>query len=218
MAKSNSNFSALFDVELDTSNIQKQLDAAAKNIKAKIGVEVDTKGISGVSKEMDKATQAINQTSTAMDNAELSFNAANEIFSTTIDIITAMVDQVYELDAAITEFTKVSDLSGESLTKYIGQLNEMGDSVARTGSEMLEAATEFRKNGFNDQDAATLGQVASQFQNIADEAISAGDSASFIISQLIAFNMEAEESTHIIDAVNEVKLFDLYKQGELLGT
>ena len=218
MAKSNSNFSALFDVELDTSNIQKQLDSAIKNIKAKVGLEVDAKGIKGISTEMDKATESINATSNAMDNAELSFNAANEIFSTTIDIITAMVDQVYELDTAITEFTKVSDLSGESLTKYIGQLNEMGNSVARTGSEMLEAATEFRKNGFNDQDAATLGQVASQFQNIADEAISAGDSASFIISQLIAFNMEAEESTHIIDAVNEVKLFDLYKQGELLET
>lgn len=42
------------------------------------------------------------------------------------------------------------------------------------------------------------------YQNVADEAVSAGDSADFIISQMKAFNIEAEDSLHIIDAVNEV--------------
>lgn len=76
---------------------------------------------------------------------------------------------------------------------------------------MLQATTEFRKNGFNDEDAAQLGQIASMYQNVSDEAISAGDSASFIIAQLTAFgdsmagfSSEAEKATHVIDAVNEV--------------
>lgn len=63
---------------------------------------------------------------------------------------------------------------------------------------------EFRKNGFNDQDAATLAKTAAMFQNVSDEAISAGDSASFIISQMIAFGIEAENAQSIIDKVNEV--------------
>lgn len=67
---------------------------------------------------------------------------------------------------------------------------------------------EFRKNGFNDQDAAQLAKISSMFQNVADETISAGDSAGFIISQLIAFNQTsgdvAANATHIIDSVNEV--------------
>lgn len=75
---------------------------------------------------------------------------------------------------------------------------------------------EFRKNGFNDDDAATLGLVATQFQNIADEAISAGDSASFIISQLIAFNQEAEDATHIIDAVDSLAALTGLIDGNLL--
>lgn len=69
---------------------------------------------------------------------------------------------------------------------------------------MVEAATEFRKNGFNDDDSAILATVASKFSNVADEAISAGESASFIISQMIAFNIEAENAESIIDKVNEV--------------
>lgn len=68
---------------------------------------------------------------------------------------------------------------------------------------MIEAATEFRKNSFNDQDSATLAKVASVYQNVADEAISAGDSASFIISQMKAFNIASQDAQHIIDAVNE---------------
>lgn len=67
---------------------------------------------------------------------------------------------------------------------------------------------EFRKNGFNDQDAAQLAKISSMFQNVADETISAGDSAGFIISQLIAFNQTtgdvAANATHIVDAVNSV--------------
>ena len=69
---------------------------------------------------------------------------------------------------------------------------------------MVDATKQFRKNGYNDEDAAQLALVASQFQNVADEQISAGEAADFLISQLIAFNYTAEESTHIVDAINEV--------------
>ena len=73
---------------------------------------------------------------------------------------------------------------------------------------MVDAATEYRKNGFNDQDAAQLARVSSMFQNVADESISTGDAAQFLISQLIAFNKTTGDvegnAMHIADALNEV--------------
>lgn len=73
---------------------------------------------------------------------------------------------------------------------------------------MVSAATEYRKNGFNDQDAAQLARVSSMFQNVADESISTGDAAQFLISQLIAFNKTTGDvegnAMHIADALNEV--------------
>lgn len=69
---------------------------------------------------------------------------------------------------------------------------------------MVASASEFRKNSFNDQDSATLARVAALYQNVADGAISASDSASFIISQMKAFGIEAENSIDIINAVNAV--------------
>lgn len=69
---------------------------------------------------------------------------------------------------------------------------------------MVDSATEFRKSGFSEEDSATLAGVAAMYQNVADDAISAGESANFIISQMKAFGLEAEDATHIIDALNEV--------------
>lgn len=63
---------------------------------------------------------------------------------------------------------------------------------------------EFRKNGFNDEDAAGLAELSAKFQNVADEELSAGEAASFMIAQMVAFGIEAEDASRIIDSVNEV--------------
>ena len=80
---------------------------------------------------------------------------------------------------------------------------------------MVEAATQFRKNSFNDSDSATLAKVATTFQNVADESVSAADSASFIIAQMKAFNIEADNAEHIIDAVNAVSNNYAVSSGQL---
>ena len=69
---------------------------------------------------------------------------------------------------------------------------------------MVNAATEFVKAGFSESDAATLGYIASMYSNVADEEVAVGEAANFMIAQMAAFNIEAEDSMHIIDAVNEV--------------
>lgn len=122
-----------------------------------------------------------------------------------------MVQNVFELDAALTEYKKVSDLTGKSLQKYTDQAYKAGRETARTGTEMIEAATQFKKMGYTDQQSMQLATTATMFQNIADAEISAGDAALFINSQLKGFssqfdqfNSKGEASMHVIDSVNEV--------------
>lgn len=122
MAKTRSNYSILVDVELDTSNIQKQLD---KNAKVQLNTTDAIKSLLGLDN--------------AMEDTSLTFQAANEVFSTTKDILMSMVNQVYELDSAIIEFQKVSDLTGDALDNYVQKLNDMGDSVAKTGKPKCQA-------------------------------------------------------------------------------
>lgn len=115
-----------------------------------------------------------------------------------------MASETATLDKSLTEFKKVSDLSGTSLDNYVQKLSQLGQTVARTASEMVDSATEFRKSGFSDDDAAQLAQIAEMYRNVADESLSSGDAASFIISQMKAYGIEAQNAMHIIDAVNEV--------------
>ena len=111
------------------------------------------------------------------------------------------IETVKEFDSTLVEFRKVSDLAGDSLTAYTQKLAEMGEVTGSTMTAMVSAATEFKKSGYSDEDAATLASVAEMYRNISDEELSASESASFIIAQAKAFNFTADESMHIIDAV-----------------
>lgn len=119
------NYSILADVELNTSKIQQQLNRNLKGLKVNL--------------DANNATRSLNSLNSSATDTYLTFQAANEIFSRSVEIISSMVDQVYELDAAIIEFQKVSDLSGQSLDNYIEKLNEMGNAVARTGKPKCQA-------------------------------------------------------------------------------
>lgn len=125
MAKKNSNYSILVDVELQLDDIQRQLDKAAKDMKLDLNTSATKKGLDDIS---DSA-----------EDVSLTFQAANAIFSKTIDIIANMTEEVYALDRALTEFKKVSDLSGTSLDSYVQKLSTMGSAVARTGKPKCQA-------------------------------------------------------------------------------
>ena len=78
----------------------------------------------------------------AAENLGLTFQEANLIMSRSLDIITSMVDEVYALDSSLTEFKKVSDLSGASLDNYTSKLSEIGKTVARTGKPKSQARSD----------------------------------------------------------------------------
>ena len=118
-----SQYSILVDVDFSTSQIQQKLRQAAQN--AKINFDVDSGSI-------DQATKAA-------ENLGLTFQEANLIMSRSLDIITSMVDEVYALDSSLTEFKKVSDLSGASLDNYTNKLSAIGKTVARTGKPKSQA-------------------------------------------------------------------------------
>ena len=139
------------------------------------------------------------------------YMSVTTVFYQGVHAIKSMVNEVKNLDDSLTEFKKVSDLAGDSLDRYVKKAYEAGETVAKTGRQVIEASTEFKKSGYTDDQSLELGRIALMYSNIADEEINAGDAASFIIAQLKAFNLEAEDATktlenaqHVIDSVNEV--------------
>lgn len=118
--------------------------------------------------------------------------------------INEAVTTVKEFDDAITDFKKVSDLSGDSLDKYNKKLGELGLTVGRTRTEMVQNATKMKQAGYSDEDSAKLATLASKYQNVADSEISASEASAFLVSQMKAYNLNADQATTILDQLNEV--------------
>lgn len=95
----------------------------------------------------------------------IQFGAITAVIRGVTSGIGDMVRNVYELDTALTEFKKVSDLSGDGLKAYTDEAYKLGRTVAKTGTEMVQASTEFRKSGYSDEDSLQLAKVASWIQD-----------------------------------------------------
>lgn len=114
------------------------------------------------------------------------------------------INSIKELDVSLTELSKVSDLTGSQLKSFTDRAYDAGRAISRTGKEVIDATTEFRKAGYDIETAFKLSQDALLFTNIADGIDDAKEASSSMIAILKGFNMEAESSTHIINALNEV--------------
>ena len=122
------NYSIIVDAELDLKKIKEQLKEVASN-----GVDLKVHGAAQGKKETDDVTKSTRQLNEAGQDLELTFNVAHEVFSKFLSVVKDMAGQVYELDAALTEFKKVSDLSGSALDDYVDKLSQLGQAVGRTG-------------------------------------------------------------------------------------
>ena len=85
------NYSILVDVELQTKNIKSQLNKIAKEQKIPVKIE------------SEDAVKKLNELEKAIKEVGITFQESNLIMSRSIDAIVSMVDQVYELDTALTE-------------------------------------------------------------------------------------------------------------------
>lgn len=181
-------------------------------------VQKETKEI----KNLDNQMQSLNATQKegvhSSNNLDLSFRSLGETlvkvakFKIVTEALMAFIqvgnealEIVKDFDNAMVEFVKVSDLSGDALDEYAQKLGELGEITMKSRTQMLESATEFVKSGYSEEQSADLATVATMFQNVADSELSAGDSASYIISQMKAFGYTTtEEAQSIIDKTNEV--------------
>ena len=112
-------------VKLDTSKIQSDLNKALRAQSTTVKVKTD-----GSMSKLAGETNRLNQSTQDVINT---YQVFSQILNKSVEAIKSMASATIELDSAITEFKKVSDLSGQSLDSYVNNLTKVGQSVARTG-------------------------------------------------------------------------------------
>ena len=118
-----SNFSVLVDLVPDVSSLKKKLKNQNIEIKA---------GVTGTEK-VKNLNAAVQDNAKAVEDAALTWQQYREMLNLATRAIEAFVGQTMEMDESLTEFKKVSTLSGNELDRYVDKLSEDGKRVARTG-------------------------------------------------------------------------------------
>ena len=127
MAKTNTQYSIIADVELELKNAQKQLNEFRKD--NKLNLDLNVKG----SKSLSDADGKVKKLDNSTKDLVFTYQQFRQVLDSVVDVTGKMVEQVKTLDAAQTEFKKVSDLSGKALDAYQDKLSKAGKTVGRTG-------------------------------------------------------------------------------------
>ena len=198
-----------------TVTTDKYRDVLGRTITKTTTLDQNMKQTTSTMIEMGKQTRHLGQRFSDIIVKVTKFYLASLPVRAVQSAITSTVQAVKEFDSALTEFKKVSNLSGESLDEYCKKLETLGELTARTRTEMVQMATEFKRSGFSDEDSAHLAKISSLYQNIADEELSAADASAVLISQIKAFQNQGLEAEEVIDSINEVANKNAVSSGDI---
>lgn len=204
-------FEVVLSAKLDeksVSDIQKQLDNISKGLK--LDIKADTSSV-------DKMTSSVKDLGNAAGNAKTHTQGLGDIISkfsswqVVGDVIHGvknamedMVQQVFDLDESLTELDKVTDLTSSGLADLADDAFAVGEQIGATGKDVIDATTLFAQAGYEAKDALDLGEQAIMLKNVSEAGATAEGSANTLIAAMKAFNLDATESTHIVDALNQV--------------
>ncbi|NMB96836.1 MAG: phage tail tape measure protein, partial [Clostridiaceae bacterium] len=153
-----------------------------------------------------QAAQSGNIMARALENAMkfLRFYLVGGILVGVVRAFKDSISVVKELDDSLTELNKVADLTEKQLSNITSRAYEAGTALGRTGKEVIDATAEWVRAGYNIEDAFSLSQQSLLLTNIGDGITDVKEASSSLIAVLKGFKMEASDTAHVVDALNEV--------------
>ena len=122
-------------------------------------------------------------------------------------IFTNMITAVKELDAAMTELKKVTDLSERSYREYLVTAQQLSKEIGATLADTVNATADFARLGYSIADSTALAEAALVYKNVGDGIEDIGTASESLISTIKAFEQFGESANNamsIIDRFNEV--------------
>lgn len=124
----------------------------------------------------------------------------------TISLIRNMINNVKELDTAMTNLKKVTDETDQTYKNFFESAGKSAQELHADMTNLIDATAEFAKLGYNIGQAEELAKIATVYKNVG-ELESIEDATSSIVSTIKAFKEytnEVEAATKAVDAFNAV--------------
>ena len=115
-----------------------------------------------------------------------------------------ILEAVKEVDSAMTELKKVTDLGAASYNNYLKVASATSQKIGATLADTINATAEFARLGYTLDQSAAMGEAALVYQNVGDGIENITAASESLISTIKAFGIEASETMTIVDKFNEV--------------
>ena len=124
-------------------------------------------------------------------------------FYDVINVGKQVIENVREVDTAITELRKVSNVSENRLSENFQKSSETAKELGSSISDVISATSDWSRMGYNINDAENLARISTLYKNVGD-GIDIDEANSSLISTLQGFQLDASDAESIIDKFNEV--------------
>lgn len=205
----NDNYDA--NVYADLSKSFNDIDIAVKNGKmsfqdANIAINRLTPSVKDFEIEAKKASNTTNAFSDTFKRF-LRYYSFYDILQLAKRGFRELVTEVKALDDSLLEVNKIINLSDSEMRKFVKTSYDMGDSISRTGRDMIDATANIVKSGINNLDEALqYGKIALSMKNVGEDMDNVENNANILISAMKGFGDEsvqfAEKTLNILNSVS----------------
>jgi len=121
-----------------------------------------------------------------------------------VGALKGIVTNVKNIDLQMTELKKVTDETDQAYSNFLDNASKKAVELGSKISDLVSATAEFARLGYSTDDAFSLAEVATIYKNVGDNIGSISEASGVLISSLKAFNISADESIRLVDALNLV--------------
>ena len=114
------------------------------------------------------------------------------------------INAVRDLDAALTELRKVTDLTESQYDQFMDRASVTAREIGASVADTVNATADFARLGYSVEDAEQLASAALVYKNVGDGISDISESTESLISTMKAFDVETENAMSIVDAFNKV--------------
>ena len=131
------------------------------------------------------------------------FYGFGELFRGLKTAFTNMFEQIKLVDAGMVELRKVTNETEYAYDKFLTNSAEKAKELGVTISDYINSVTEFARMGYSFAESQEIAKTANIMQMVSEN-LTADEASEYLISTMAGFNIEAEESMRIVDALNNV--------------
>lgn len=133
------------------------------------------------------------QTAIAMAGVAMVKQGLREVYNNVVDI-----------DTSMTNLKKVTNETKSAYSSFLSSASSQARELGASISDVIDSTAEWSRLGYTLDESQELAKWSTVLSNIGDGIDSASDAASYLVSILKGFRMEADEVEHVVNVLNSV--------------